>query len=93
MAVRGSDSDDPVGASHLELEVRVVGDGHGLGVARPPQHCVVGPSEPDHLEREGFLSEVGGSSEADGQIELSKGQNALSGDDPLKGHRTGPDRG
>jgi hypothetical protein len=54
---------------------------------------VVGPSEPDHLEREGFLSEVGGSSEADGQIELSKGQDALSGDDLVKGRRTGPDRG
>jgi hypothetical protein len=54
---------------------------------------VVGSSEPDHLEREGFLSEVGGSSEADGQIELSKGQDALPGDDPVKGHRTGPDRG
>jgi hypothetical protein len=53
---------------------------------------VVGSSEPDHLEREGFLSEVGGSSEADGQIELSKGQDALPGDDPVK-VRTGPDRG
>jgi hypothetical protein len=37
--------------------------------------------------------EVGGSSEADGQIELSKGQDALPGDDPMKGHRTSPDRG
>jgi hypothetical protein len=54
---------------------------------------VVGSSEPDHLEREGFLSEVGGSPEADGQIELSKGLDALPGDDPVKGRRTGPDRG
>jgi hypothetical protein len=91
--VRGSDGDDPVGAWHLELEVRVVGDGHELGIARSPQHRVVGPSEPDHLEREGFLAEVGGSSEVDGQIELSKGQAALSGDDPVKGRRTGPDCG
>jgi hypothetical protein len=93
MSVRGSDGDDPVGAWHLELEVGVVGDGHELGVARSPQHRVVGSSEPDHLEREGFLLEVGGSSEADGQIELSKGQDALLGDDPVKGRRTGPDRG
>jgi hypothetical protein len=71
MSVRGSDSDDPVGARHLELEVGVVGDGHKLGVAWSPQHRVVGSSEPDHLEREGFLSEVGGSPEADEQIELS----------------------
>jgi hypothetical protein len=73
VSVRGSDGDDPIGAWHLELEVGVVGDGHELGVARSPQHRMVGSSEPDHLEREGFVSEVGGSSEADGQIELSKG--------------------
>jgi hypothetical protein len=62
--VRGANGDDPVGARHLELEVGVVGDGHELGIAWPPQHCVVGSSEPDHLEREGFPSEVGGSPEA-----------------------------
>jgi hypothetical protein len=54
---------------------------------------MVGSSEPDHLEREGFLSEVGGSLEADRQIELSKGLDALPGDDPVKGRRTGPDCG
>jgi hypothetical protein len=54
---------------------------------------VVGSSEPDHLEREGFSGEVGGSFEADGQIELSKGLDALPEDDPMKGRRTGPDRG
>ena len=57
------------------------------------QHCVVGSSEPDHLEREGFLSEVGGSPEADGQIELPEGLDAFLGDDPVKRRRTGPDRG
>jgi hypothetical protein len=91
--VRGSNGDDPVGARYLELEVGVVGDGHEFGVARSPQHRVVGPSEPDHLKREGFLSEVGGSSEADGQIKLPKGQDVLPGDDPVKGRRTSPDRG
>jgi hypothetical protein len=54
---------------------------------------VVGSSEPDHLEREGFLSEVGGSPEADGQIELSKELDALPGDNHVKGCHTGPDRG
>jgi hypothetical protein len=54
---------------------------------------VVDSSEPNHLEREGFLSEVGGGPEADGQIELSKGLNALPGDDPVKGRRTSLDRG
>jgi hypothetical protein len=54
---------------------------------------VVGYSEPDHLEREGFLSEVGGSLEADEQIELPKGLDAFFGDDPVKGRRAGPDRG
>jgi hypothetical protein len=93
VSVRGVDGDDPVGARHLELEVGVVGDGHELGVAWSPQHCVVGPSEPDHLECEGFLSEVGGSPEADGQIELPKGLDAFPGNDPVKGRRTDPDRG
>jgi hypothetical protein len=54
---------------------------------------MVGSSEPDHLEREGFLSEVGGSPETDGQIELSKGLDAFLGDDPVKGCRADPDRG
>jgi hypothetical protein len=93
VSVCGSDGDDPVGARHLELEVGVVGDGHELGVARPLKQHVVGSSEPDHLEREGFLSEVGGSPEADRQIELSKGLDALPGDDPVKRRCTGPNRG
>jgi hypothetical protein len=54
---------------------------------------VVGPSEPNHLEREGFPAEVGGSPETDRQIESPKGQDTLSRDDPVKGHRTGPDYG
>jgi hypothetical protein len=54
---------------------------------------VIGPSEPDYLESEGFLSEVGGSSEADGQIKLPKGQDTLAGDNPVKGCCTGPDHG
>jgi hypothetical protein len=93
MAVRGSDNDDSLGPRHLELEVRVVGDDHELGVARSPQHRMIGSSEPDHLEREGFPAEVGGSSEADVQIKLPKGQDALTGDDSVKGCCTGPDPG
>jgi hypothetical protein len=93
VSICGSDGDDPVGARHFELELGVVGDDHEPGVAWPPQHRMVGSSEPDHLKREGFLSEVGGSPEADGQIELSKGLDALPGDDPVKGRRTGQDRG
>jgi hypothetical protein len=93
VSVRGADGDDPVGARHLDLEVGVVGDGHELGVAWPSQHCVVGPSESDHLEREGFPSEVRGSPEADGQIELFEGLDALPGDDPVKRRHACPDRG
>jgi hypothetical protein len=84
VSVRGVDGDDPVGARHLELEVGVVGDGHELGVAWPPQYRVVGSLEPNHLEREGFPSEVGGSPEADGQMESSEGLDAFPGDDPVK---------
>jgi hypothetical protein len=93
VSVRGADGDDPVGARHLELEVSVVGDGHELGVAWPPQYYVVGSSEPDHLEREGFPSEVGGTPKADGQIELSEGLDAFPRDDPVKRRRACPDRG
>jgi hypothetical protein len=91
VSVRGADGDDPVGARHLELEVGVVGDGHELGVAWPPQYYVVGSSEPDHLEREGFPSEVGGSPKADGQIELPEGLDAFPRDDPVKRRRACPD--
>jgi hypothetical protein len=66
VAVRGSDGDDPIRARHLELEVGVVGDGHELGVAWSSQYRMVGSSEPDDLKGESFLSEVRGSSEADG---------------------------
>jgi hypothetical protein len=93
VSVRGADGDDPVGAQHFELEVGVVGNGHELGVAWPPQYCVIGSSEPDYLKREGFPSEVGGSPEADGQIELSERLDAFLGDDPVKRRRAGPDRG
>jgi hypothetical protein len=41
----------------------------------------------------GVAAEVGGSPEADGQIELPKGLDALPGDNPVKGRRIGPDRG
>ena len=54
---------------------------------------MVGSLEPDHLEHEGLPSEVGGCSEADRKVELSEGLDALPGDDPVKGRRTGPDRG
>jgi hypothetical protein len=37
--------------------------------------------------------EVGGSPEADGQIELSEGLDAFPGDDPVKRRRAYPDRG
>jgi hypothetical protein len=93
VSVRGADGDDPVGARHLELEVGVVGDGHELHVAWPPQYCVVGSSEPDHLECEGLPSEVGGCSKADGKVELSEGLDTLPRDDPVERCSACPDRG
>jgi hypothetical protein len=93
MAVRGSDGDDSLGARHLELEVSVVGDGNELGVARSSQHRVIGPLEPNYLEGEGFLSEVGRSSEEDGQVNLSEGQDTLFGCNPVEGCCTSPDLG
>ena len=57
------------------------------------QHCVVGSSEPDHLERQGLPSEVGGRPKADGKIELSEGLDALPGDDLVERRSACPDRG
>jgi hypothetical protein len=54
---------------------------------------VVGSSEPDHLEREGLPSEVGGRPKEDGKIELSEGLDALPGDDPVERRSACPDRG
>jgi hypothetical protein len=93
VSVHGADGDDPVGARHLELEVGVVGDGHELRLAWPPQYCVVGSSEPDHLEHEGLPSEVGGRPKADGKIELSEGLDALPEDDPVERRSACPDQG
>jgi hypothetical protein len=57
------------------------------------QYHVVGSSEPDHLEREGLPSEVGGRSEANGKVELSEGLDALPGDDLVERRNACPDRG
>jgi hypothetical protein len=54
---------------------------------------VVGSSEPDHLEREGLPSEVGGCSEADRKVESSEGLDALPEDDPVERRSACPDRG
>jgi hypothetical protein len=93
VAVRGPDGYDSLGARHLELEVGVVGDGHELGITWSSLHRMIGPSEPNYLEDEGFLSEVGGSSEVDRQVNLPEGQDALPGCDPVEGCCTRPDLG
>jgi hypothetical protein len=54
---------------------------------------VVGSSEPDHLEREGLPSEVGGCPKADRKIELSEGLDAFLGDDPVERRSACSDRG
>jgi hypothetical protein len=79
VSVRGADGDDPVGARHFELEVGVVGDDHELGVAWPPQYCVVGSSEPDHLEREGFPSKLEGVPKQTGRSSCPSGWTRFQG--------------
>ena len=54
---------------------------------------MVGSSEPDHLERQGLSSEVGGCSEADGKVELSEGLDTLPRNDPMEGRSACPDGG
>ena len=58
-----------------------------------PQYRVVGSSEPDHLERQGLPSKVGGRSEADGEVESSEGLDALPGNDPMEGRSAYSDGG
>ena len=50
----GADSDDRMGARHLQLEVRIVGDGHELHVAWTSQDGMDSSGEPNHLEGEGL---------------------------------------
>ena len=57
------------------------------------QYCVVGSSEPDHLECEGLPSEVEGCPEADGNVESSEGLDALPGNDPVEGRSACSDGG
>jgi hypothetical protein len=85
VSVRGADGDDPVGARHLELEIGVVGDGHELGVAWPPQHCVVGSLKPDHFEREGLPSELEGVPKQTGRSSRPRGWTRFPGMIPWKG--------
>jgi hypothetical protein len=54
---------------------------------------VVGSSEPDHLERQGLPSEVGGRPEADGEVESPEGLDALPRDDPVEGRSACSDGG
>jgi hypothetical protein len=67
--IGGPDIDDTLGAWYFELKVGVVGNRHEFGIAGVPKNGMVGPVEPNHLESEGLLSEVGGGTEIDGQID------------------------
>ena len=67
----GVDGDDPVGARHLQLKVRIVGDGHELRVTRSSQDGVKSWREPHYVEGEGLSPVIGPIPESDGQIDLS----------------------
>ena len=63
--VGGTDGDDPLRSSHLQFEVRVVGDCHELGVPWVTDDGVVGALETHHLESQSLLPEVGRRAKAD----------------------------
>jgi hypothetical protein len=67
--IGGLDGDNTLRARHFELKVGVVGNHHEFGVAGTPKDGVVGPVEPNYLESEGLLPEVGGGAKADGQVD------------------------
>ena len=80
----GADSDDSIGAWHLQLEVGVVGDGHELRVAWSSQDGVVGSVEPNHFDGEGLRPIVGRRPKGDGQIDLPKWHDLLSKHDVVE---------
>jgi hypothetical protein len=88
VAVREADGNDTCWSRHLQLQIGVVWDDHELGVTLPPEHCVVGASEPYHLKGVDLLPEVGGSPEEDGKIDLPERVHSLAGGDAMK--RRGP---
>jgi hypothetical protein len=82
--IGGPDSDDTVGARHLELEVGVAKDRHEPGIAGTPKNGVVCPIESNHLESESLLSKVGGSTKIDRQVDPPTGSARFPGMTPWK---------
>jgi hypothetical protein len=91
MTVHGADGDDARGPRHLQLQVRIVWNSHELSVTWSPEHSVVDTSEPYHLEREGFLLEIGGGPEANKQVNLPEGMHPFARGDPVEWRGPGPD--
>ena len=67
---RGADGDDPAGARHFQLQVRIIGNGHELRVTWSPQDGVESPREPHYIEGEGLSLVIGPMPEGDRQIDL-----------------------
>jgi hypothetical protein len=87
--VGGSDSDDTVRAQHFELEIGVVGNRHESSIEGAPKNGVVCPMESNHLQSESFLPEVGGSTEADRQVDPLDGLCSFSQDNSMEAPDTG----
>jgi hypothetical protein len=85
VSIRGADGDDPVGARHLELEVGVVGDGHELSVAWPPQYCVVGSRNPTTSNVRVSLRKLEGVPKQTGRSSRLRGWTRFPGMIPWKG--------
>ena len=79
-----ANSDDLVGAQHLQLEVCVVGDGHELRVAWSSQDGVESFGEHNHVEGEGLGLVIELIPKGDGQIDLSQWHGLFPGHDAMK---------
>jgi hypothetical protein len=84
MLVGGPYSNDTVGARHFELEVGVIGDRHESGIAGAPKNGMVCSMESNHFESESLLPEVGGSAEADRQVDPPDGLCSLPRHDSME---------
>jgi hypothetical protein len=77
-------SDYPLRAGHLELEVGVVGDGHELGEARLTKEGVVDTREVDNLKGKWLLADVVRLAEGDVEPDAPEGHDFLPWHNPVE---------
>ena len=78
-----------MGAWHLQLKVRIIGDGHELRIAWSSQDGMESPREPHYIEGEGLSPVIGPIPESDGQIDLPQWDSVPTRHDAMERHSDG----